>query len=422
MKFSCLIIGLAAAATLHAATTPEEIPIDSTFLASIRAEAVRHHPEVAAKAARARAAAHGIRAVRLWDDPMIGFSLKAAEQQMRRDEGDMRISFDQPLPRPKLTAAKRQQAREETLAKQEEIKVSANDLAAEAARSVIELALADETLALRSAQLRWVSAMIENARQKAATPGASSTDALRLETERLRDQQMLAADRRTRQSMAEQLNILLGRSITAAWPTLRLPAGTTPTPLASSEVARINRTNPEILGLVHMAEATGAATTVAEREAKPSFALSVESNIYSGGGFRDAMIGLKMNLPWFNHSAYQAGISQATEEHRAAVMEIEAARRSVKTRVIAAANEAANAAIQANAYSGDILTSATRANETTESAWMSSGATLLDVLESRRSLSEIRLEQRRFVAAHLAALETLSSLVPPTATLSSRHH
>ena len=179
--------------------------------------------------------------------------------------------------------------------------------------------------------------------------------------------------------------------------------------------------NPEIRGLIHMAEASRAAERAAEREARPSFALSIESNIYSGGGFRDTMVGLKMNLPWFNHSAYQADISRAMEEHRAATKEIEAARRNIQARVIAAANEAANAAIQANAYSGEILTSAIRSAETTVSAWMSSSATLSDVLESRRSLSDIRLEQRRFVAAHLAALESLSSLVPPHSALSSQH-
>jgi len=422
MKIPYLSIGLAAAATLHAATTPEEISIDTPFLASIRAEAVRHHPDVAAKAARARAAAHGIRTVRLWEDPMVGLSLKFAREDMRRDEGDFAISIDQPLPRPKLTAAKRLQATEETLAKQEEIKVSANDLAAEAARSVIELALADEAISLRSAQLRWVSAMIENARQKTATPGSSSTDALRLETERLRDQQMLTADRRTRNSMAQQLNILLGRSPDRPWPTLRLPATPRPTPLASSEVARIDLANPEIRSLKHMAEAARAATTVAEREAKPSFAISFESNIYSGSGPRDAMIGLKMNLPWFNRSSYQAGISQATEEQRAAMKDIEAAHRSIQSRVVAATNEAANAAVQADAYSGEILTSATRAAETTESAWISSSATLLDVMESRRALTEIRLEQRRLVAAHLAALETLSSLVPQSGGAFHKHN
>jgi hypothetical protein len=49
-----------------------------------------------------------------------------------------------------------------------------------------------------------------------------------------------------------------------------------------------------------------------------------------------------------------------------------------------------------------------------QAAWISSKATLLEVLESRRALLSARLEQRRAVAAQSAALEKLRSIIPPT--------
>ena len=52
--------------------------------------------------------------------------------------------------------------------------------------------------------------------------------------------------------------------------------------------------------------------------------------------------------------------------------------------------------------------------QATEGAWISSKATLLEVLEARRTLLNARLEQRRFLAAQRAALETFRSIIPPT--------
>ena len=54
-----------------------------------------------------------------------------------------------------------------------------------------------------------------------------------------------------------------------------------------------------------------------------------------------------------------------------------------------------------------------KATQATEGAWISSKATLLEVLETRRALLNARLEQRRFIAAQRAALEMLRSIVPP---------
>jgi hypothetical protein len=87
-------------------------------------------------------------------------------------------------------------------------------------------------------------------------------------------------------------------------------------------------------------------------------------------------------------------------------------RREVAAMVLTAATEAANAAAQARAFSGEIHEKAVKATQTTEAAWISSKAPLTDLLDSARALFAIRLEQRRMVAMQLAALEELQTLVP----------
>jgi hypothetical protein len=86
--------------------------------------------------------------------------------------------------------------------------------------------------------------------------------------------------------------------------------------------------------------------------------------------------------------------------------------REIATRVVTAATEAANAAAQARAYSGEINEKALQAKQAIEAAWISSKAPLTDLLDSSRTLFAIKLEQRRLTAMQLAALEELRTLVP----------
>ena len=118
------------------------------------------------------------------------------------------------------------------------------------------------------------------------------------------------------------------------------------------------------------------------------------------------------DLPWFNDHSYNASIAAARSRQLAATIDVETLRREVATDVLTSATEAANAAAQARAYSGEIHTKALLASRSIEAAWISSKAPLTDLLDASRSLFAIRLEQRRFIAMQLAALEQLYVLVP----------
>ena len=176
--------------------------LDDAFLARVRGEAARTHPSAVAASQRAAAAAQDVRAVRLWDDPMVGFGFMAADQMMRADEGDVMIGVEQALPKPGMFAAQRGKAEAMRRAEVENSRGAALAAGAEAAAAAIELALADESITLQQAQINWLTAMTENAHQMAADPMGSSTDALRMETELAKEQQMLDAARRSREGFA----------------------------------------------------------------------------------------------------------------------------------------------------------------------------------------------------------------------------
>lgn len=388
--------------------------VDENFLVRLRAEASQHHPSAQSARLKASAAESDIRAIRLWDDPMVGLSLRAAERDMRRSDGDVRLSYEQPLPKPGIYSATQTKAESLSRAAGENSRMSLLRIAATAAKDVIELALMDESIILLDGQLQWLGKIAENAKQLSLNPNSNSIDSLRLESELARETQILAAARRSRESMAHRLNLRLGRPLETTWPALRLRTSPAPTPLANSEIARLSRVNPELRSLREMVTAASAEREIAQRSRAPQFSVGVDTDLYSGGDFRSASVGIKMSLPAFNRSAYLADIQAAQLREKAATKEVESARLEIAAEVLAASTAAANAAAQAAAYSGDIYQRSLAAAEAIENSWISSKSTLSDLLDAKRQLFSIRLEQRRFIAQQLAALEELNFLVPRT--------
>lgn len=84
--------------------------LDAEFLDSLRAEVRTNHQSVAAAQARVLAAESGVRAVRLWEDPMAGLGFMAADREMRMDDGDIMFGVEQMLPRRKLYEARKARA------------------------------------------------------------------------------------------------------------------------------------------------------------------------------------------------------------------------------------------------------------------------------------------------------------------------
>ncbi len=410
-SISSFLVGLAVAGSLvHAG---ESQLLTDTYLTRLRAEAARTHPSAVAGKFRAAAAAQDVRSVRLWNDPMVGVRFMAADRAMRKDIGDVIVGVEQALPKPGMFEAQQRKAEAMHHAELENARTASLAAGAEAARNAIELALADELIALQQTQLTWLASMMENASQMAANPAGSGMDALRLETDLAKEKEMLDAARRSREGYARKLNLTLGRRLDSPWPELKLPPAAPPVPIASAEIARIPRANPKVRAMIDMAGAAKAETRMADRERQPEFAVGIDTNLYSGSAdFRSTTVGVKMSLPWFNDHSYQAKISAAQNRELAARSDVESMRREVAAMVLSAATEAANAAAQARAYSGAVHDKALQTSQNIEAAWISSKAPLTDLLDSRRMLFSIRLEQRRFIAMQLAALEELQSLVP----------
>lgn len=390
--------------------------LDAGFLDTLRAEVRTNHPSVAAAQARVLAAEAGVRAVRLWEDPMAGLGFMAADREMRMGDGDIMFGVEQMLPRRKLYEARKARAGAERAIFEAETRTAALTLETIVAQSAIELALVDEMLAIETNQLVWLESMAVNAGEKLKDPMANASEPLRIESEVAQERQKIDTTQRQRIRLARQLNILLGRDSDAAWPNLRLPESATLTPGLSDELARLYQVNPMLQALLNTAEAAKSEIEVARRERSPIFSVGVESSVYSGGDFRQATVGAKMTLPWFNKSVYRANTDRAIQQQAAAEKEAEALARRLRGEAVAAHTEAETSARQAKTISEEVIPRAGKAVESTQNAWISSKASIFEVLDARRSLLNARVEERRSVAAHRGALEILRSIVPPPTT------
>lgn len=401
-------VALAVAVTAYAEDKPTAAT--DTFINRLVAEAVSKHPKIEAAQARTRAAFAAIGVVRLWEDPEIGLGATAASRSYREGNGDIAVGFSQMLPRRGLYDAQKRKATSEQKAQSEEQRMTANELGLAVAQSVIELALADDALALQGEELQWLDTIVKTARERAKNPAGNAVEPLRMESElALRTQKREAAERQ-RSKYAQALNLLLGRDPRASWPALTLPDNGVPATSAPSLRAKLEGGNPRLVSLRHQIDAARAEADAARAKRKPVFSVGVDTSTYSGGGFFDAMPYVKMTIPLFNRSTYQADIARAEQLRFAAQYDLAAQERELATQLNSLLTEAENGQRLATAYKSEVLPMIEKTVEAIQNAWISSKATLLEVLDSRRVLIDARQEQKRAIATEHASLAAITAL------------
>ncbi len=414
MKFAIFLLPAALLVARPAfCSDPAPIVVSEPYLEGLHAKVRAQHPAVLAAKAKTLAESEAVREVRLWEDSMAGVGVTGADKEMRRNSGDLMVSVEQALPRRRLFEARKAQARAGRSRAEAELDASVANLETMAATTAIEIALADEMLAVERSQLRWLEGMGRNAQERLIDPSGNPSEALRIGTELALGKQKLASSTLMRERLARELNILLDGSSGGDWPTLRLPAEPAATPGLETALAALPLANPTLRAMSSESEAAKAGIEIARRESDPIFSVGIDTKLYSGGDFRDAGVVAKMTIPLFNRASYRAGVERARAQHDAAQREAEAADRELRAQLARRLIEAEDASRQAATYAREIIPRAEQAAEATEAAWLSSRANVLEVFEARRAVLEAQLEQRRLIAAQGAALAMVRSILPP---------
>jgi cobalt-zinc-cadmium efflux system outer membrane protein len=203
---------------------------------------------------------------------------------------------------------------------------------------------------------------------------------------------------------------LLGRGAKDDWRALTLPSEVPAAQNLTALKARLERNSPKLAASRYKIESADAETDATRQKRKPVYSVGVESNAYSGGDLRDVMVMFKLTLPWFNRKAYDSDTVRAERLRAAAQNDLASQQRELLTQLSALVTDAENNRQNADAYARDVLPKAEKALEIIQGAWVSSKATLLEVLDARRSLLDARQEQKRALAAQHVALRSISAL------------
>jgi outer membrane protein TolC len=379
------------------------------YIKRLIGEAVASHPSIEAAEARSQAANSAINAVRLWEDPQLGLGATAARRSMRMDDGDIMVGLDQMLPRKGLFRAEKRRATAEQQVRQATRQQTEAELGLTVGQTVLELALADELIRLQSENLDWLKTIVGIAGERAKNPDASATESLRLESELALRTQSLDSLKRQRVQYATTLNLLLGR---AEDTTGALALDNSPSRLTNAIALRqrLEENNPQLAAMRHQVEGAQAEADASREKRKPVISVGVETNTYSGGDFRDAMFAVRVTLPWFNRSVYQADIERAENLRDATLGDLAAQQRELYTQLITLITEAQNNQELFDSYSEEVLPKTEKAVETTQNAWVSSKATLLEVLDARRLLLDAQAEQKRALASRHVADQALIAI------------
>jgi cobalt-zinc-cadmium efflux system outer membrane protein len=164
-------------------------------------------------------------------------------------------------------------------------------------------------------------------------------------------------------------------------------------------------------------EVADAQRDLASREAWPDLELSAGLGRSSGedSSERETIVefGVAVPLPIFNRN--QGRITEAEIFRRKAVIEVEYARLTVRTRLHEAYRELERQLSRVTRYRDAILPAATAAMEQTTFLYREGKALVLDVLDAQRVLASNRralLAARRDLAAAIVALESLTGDEP----------
>lgn len=396
-------------AAVEATVNTQAIMVTPEYLGKLAEEMRQHHPALLAARARTNAAGAEVAAVRTWEDPVVHLGGMAADTMMRSQEGDLLYGIEQQLPLFGKPRARRRVA-EAGLA----LEVATEDfrfqtLRRELARAAFRTALADQTVAIGGQDLAWVATTLEALRAQYRTGRATLTELLNLENERSKRTTQLAADRDQLAHQRVSLNRLLDRELLSYWPPLNLPPVAGQVFYNQRLVDFALRYEPGLNVLRQETIKAEAVLAATRRQRHPDVRVGLESRNYTGSGeFRQAMLGVSLNLPWGNVRKYRSDIQRDSERLGAAEQELADAQLAEKEEVHLLTVRIEAARREALLYRDEVLPRSEQALASATAGWRTGEGDFREVLEARRMLLEARLMYARAVADQY---ELLSDLV-----------
>ncbi|MBI5772874.1 MAG: TolC family protein [Verrucomicrobia bacterium] len=379
------------------------------FIAKLADELQTNSPALHAAAARVDSARAGVRAVRRWEDPEATFGVLAAEAMRRKDDGDLLVGVEQKLPLFGKPAANLHVAEAALATQTADADSRFQLLRLELAKQVFRVALADHFASASHEDRALAESGLKIAESRLQSGVGSQSEVLRLQNELASRREDVRAQAASRDQERRTLNRLMGREIDSPWPRFDLPDPAPEIPFTGRVRDLVLKNEARLKVMRHE---TGQARAEAERtrrQRRPDIAVGIEGRQFSGEPVPlEAMVTVRVSLPWFNGDKYRRDIERDEARVRATEMDVADYERFAVTEAARVLTEATNARRRALLHRDEILPRARRALEASTLNWANGQGMLLDVTEARRMLIESRRTYAEAVAMQYQALAELA--------------
>jgi outer membrane protein TolC len=405
-----LLVGVAAGQAVVSSPDPTNVVLITPKVIRQLAEEMRtNNPALRATRKRVDAARANFESVRTWEDPMVRLGGMVADREMRADDGDLLYGVEQKLPLFGKPGAMRAMARAEQQMEETNGDAEFQMRQSELARQLFKTALAQKVVDVGEQDLSWLRTMLVSAEGKYQTGEATLTQVLQLQNEQAKRIEQLKTDRLHLDHERLALNRLLNRDLHAPWPPLELPQPAEPIPYAHQLIDLAAKSEPKARMLRKQIEQANAGVEVARKQRLPDVSAGVEVRNYTGNGeFRQSMLMLSMNVPWFNRAKYRKDIEREQAKRSAAELDLADHILAVGAEVHHLVVGIDGAQREALLYRNEIIPRSEQAFESALSAWGVGKGMFVDLLEARRMLLEGQLMYARAVAEQYQMLVELS--------------
>lgn len=417
MKYLCALLAAmqlvsASGAETSPGGTKNSVRLTAVILDAYVESMRTNHPALRAQFARVGAAGHAAEGVRTWGDPTLAFGgtvSDGARGPALREDGDLVFELEQPLPLFGKARAARTVAQREAETETARATVVFQTLRRDLMKTVITLATQEELIALAHEDLAWLETALAAATGQHRAGNGSANAVLKLQTEHARRKDALLTETRRREQVQVSLNRQLQRPLHETLPAHALPEIAPSVPYSSNLVEHALRHEPTLLVLASELRAARAQADIARKSRLPDVGGFVEGRQYSGdGGFREATIGVKLTLPWFNGRKYRGDLERERARADAVRFESENAAQLVHEELHRLTVELDAARREALLYRDEILPRAQLMFETLRSQWLNGQVPLAESFDARREWLEARQQSVRAVAAQQQLLNELA--------------
>jgi outer membrane protein TolC len=377
------------------------------------ATALANNPEIATARKKWDAALEKIPQARAWDDPAVGVDAwrKSAGAESASQTG---LMVSQAVP---WFGKRDLRGRIESgAAKQAEMdwRMKTLDVVAMVKQAYYDLWQAQRELAVNERNQELMRQFVEVARTRYETGKASQSDLIRAQNELAK----LAEDRIDRERMRLQALAELNQLLRRAPETpveigldVTAPAQELGVTLEQLQAAADMR--PQILsvrdGAVRSAEA---ALALAKKGYDPDFQFRVEGWQYEGkGGIQEYDMGVSINFPWLNRSKYRAAISEARANLDASRDNLDAMQTRTAAEVKKLYDGVHTMHHHYDLYTDKLIPQQQLAVEAARAAYETGTGGFLDVLDARRMLFDLEMQNLHHTAEFQRLLASLERMV-----------